>query len=51
MKVFDVMEWKNANVFWQNQQEYLLISDNQTRKYDTATLSIKRDLNKDAWNK
>ncbi len=34
--VYDMKEWKTSNTFWISEQQNLLISDNQTRRYQQA---------------
>lgn len=50
-KGYDKLEWDVSNTFWRGTQDNLLISDNQTRKYDTATLEWKRKWELFAWGK
>lgn len=44
-------EWDVSNTFWRGTQDNLLISDNQTRKYDTADLEWKRKWELFAWGR
>lgn len=46
---YDKHEWAVSNTFWRGRQANLLISDNQTRKYNTSTLEWKRKLEFFAW--
>lgn len=48
---YDKHEWDVSNTFWRGTQGNLLISDNQTRKYDTATLEWKQKWERFAWGK
>ena len=44
-------DWKNAHIFWNGKQEQLLLSDNQTRKYDIADDKGKVQMQLDAWGR
>ena len=44
-------EWGISNTFWHGEQENLLISDNQTRKYDSGDLKWKQKWERFAWGK
>lgn len=43
--------WPKSNVFWQNNQENLLISDNQTRIYEDSDPQMKQFYSNLAWGK
>jgi len=47
---YSIEEWPLSKTFWIAEQENLLISDNQTRKYDIAEPNEKALLKKIAWN-
>ena len=42
-------KWDISNTFWRGEQENLLISDNQTRKYDTGNLIWRQKWELFAW--
>lgn len=42
-------EWNISNTFWHGEQENLLISDNQTRKYDSCDLLYRKKCERFAW--
>ena len=44
-------EWDISNTFWHGEQKNLLISDNQTRKYDSGDLIWKQKWEHFAWGK
>ena len=46
---YEVNEWKTSNTFWINKQDNLMISDNQTKKYDFADLESKNFMKYSAW--
>jgi hypothetical protein len=48
---FDRDEWHRARVFWQGDQEGLLVADNQTRCYERASLERRRLLSAYAWGR
>ena len=48
-KGYEKHEWDISNTFWRRVQENLLISDNQTRKYDTETSDLKQQWEFFAW--
>lgn len=48
-RVYTINEWKTSNVFWQGNQENLLIGDNQTAAYDEANDLEKKRLTTLAW--
>jgi hypothetical protein len=50
-KPYSISEWPDSNIFWNKAQEDLLISDNQTRKYEDASLKEKILLTRIAWGK
>lgn len=50
-KAYEIGEWKNSRIFWTDNQEDLLISDNQTRYYDNADSVVRKYLSNIAWGK
>ena len=46
---YDVQEWAASRTFRSGEQENLLIADNQTREYDTASTRRRRRLSRDSW--
>ncbi len=48
-QIFDKENCKLSNVFWKQNQENLLVSDNQTRLYNDASLKEKQFYSKIAW--
>jgi len=48
-KGYEKNEWDISNTFWRGTQSNLLISDNQTRKYDAADLEWRRKWEIFAW--
>ncbi len=48
---FDRDEWHRARVFWQGDQEGLLVADNQTRCYEEAAPQRRRLLSAFAWGR
>ena len=48
-KGYEKHEWNISSTFWRGVQENLLISDNQTRKYDTETSDLKQQWEFFAW--
>jgi len=48
---YDKCEWNVSNTFWQGAQDNLLVSDNQTRKFDLADLKWRRKWELFAWGK
>lgn len=50
-KGYDKSEWSMSNTFWRGTQHNLLISDNQTRKYDTASPVWRQKFELYAWSK
>lgn len=46
---YDKPEWNVSNTFWRGTQDNLLVSDNQTRKYDTASPEWRRKYELFAW--
>ena len=48
-KTYSMNEWKRAAIFWSSKQENLLISDNQTRKYEFADDATRQKLSIHAW--
>ncbi len=49
--MWEEYEWYKSATFWISDQENLLISDNQTRKYQEASDTVKHQLTYDAWGK
>ena len=48
-KGYEKHEWNISSTFWRGVQDNLLISDNQTRKYDTETSDLKQQWEFFAW--
>ncbi len=48
-RAYDIPLWKEAKTFWHFEQENLLVSDNQTRKYQEADEETKKRLTYAAW--
>jgi hypothetical protein len=48
-KGYEKCKWDISNTFWRREQENLLISDNQTRKYDKGDLYCKKKWEFFAW--
>jgi hypothetical protein len=48
---YSINEWKHASIFWSSEQENLLISDNQTRKYEFGDDKTRQWLSLHAWGK
>ena len=48
-KGFEMPNWPNSKTFWHFEQENLLVSDNQTRKYQEADEETKKKLTYAAW--
>jgi hypothetical protein len=48
-KGFEMPNWPNSKTFWHFEQENLLVSDNQTRKYQEADEETKKRLTYAAW--
>jgi len=48
-KAYQKEDWPKSNTFWQNNQENLLITDNQTDKYSKANNEKKMFLSRLAW--
>jgi len=48
-KGYNKYEWNVSNTFWRGTQGNLLISDNQTRKFDTASPEWRRKWELFAW--
>jgi hypothetical protein len=46
---YDKQEWNASNTFWCGTQDNLLISDNLTRKFDTASLECRQKYELFAW--
>jgi hypothetical protein len=46
---YEIDQWKNAKTFWIGEQENLLVSDNQTMKYQLAEENEKKSRSYDAW--
>lgn len=46
---YEKHEWDISNTFWHGKQENLLISDNQTRKYDRGDLVWRQKWERFAW--
>lgn len=50
-KLWQENDWHKSATFWAANQENLLISDNQTRKYQSASEMVKKQLVYDAWGR
>ncbi|HEX4372832.1 MAG TPA: hypothetical protein VHZ50_05940 [Puia sp.] len=48
-KTFDLTNWKNSYVFWRGKQEGLLVSDNQTKRYEEDEKDNRKKLTFLAW--
>jgi hypothetical protein len=48
-QVYDVTDWARSGVFWQRDQENVLLEDNQTRAYRDADLDLRRYFATFAW--
>lgn len=48
---FSIDDWAMSHTFWQGNQSNLLISDNQTRNYDTLSIEEKKTFEQYAWGK
>lgn len=48
---FSVDDWAVSHTFWQGNQNNLLISDNQTRNYDSLSIEEKKTFAQYAWGK
>jgi hypothetical protein len=48
-KAYKKEDWNKSNTFWQDNQENLLISDNQTNKYSRAYSKERMALSLLAW--
>lgn len=46
---YELNQWIESNTFWINKQENLIISDNQTKKFDDADLQNKKFMTYSAW--
>lgn len=46
---YEPRDWSNSRIFWQFDQENLLIADNQTRRYAQAAAAERAFLNEIAW--
>ena len=49
--VHDERAWDRADVFWQSQQDRLLVHDNQTRAYAAAPADVRAVLSAFAWGR
>jgi hypothetical protein len=47
--LYDVEEWAESRTFRSGEQQNLLVADNQTRDYQTASVRRRRRLAKDTW--
>ncbi len=50
-RLYDIGDWANSSIFWQSNQENLLILDNKTDEYDCANIDKKTKLHLLAWGK
>ncbi|MBP7272644.1 MAG: hypothetical protein KA974_02315 [Saprospiraceae bacterium] len=48
-KTYEKKDWRDSNTFWYGNQENLLISDNQTRHYELASITEKVARSYSAW--
>ncbi len=48
-KGFEMTKWPESKTFWLSEQEGLLVSDNQTRKYQEADWKTRKRLTYSAW--
>jgi hypothetical protein len=48
-RVYDVPDWAKSGVFWQRDQENVLLEDNQTRTYRDADLDLRTYFSRFAW--
>jgi hypothetical protein len=48
-RVYDVADWARSGVFWQRDQENVLLEDNQTRTYRDSDLDLRRYFATFAW--
>lgn len=46
---YELDQWLSSNTFWINKQENLIISDNQTKKFEDADLENKKLMTYSAW--
>jgi hypothetical protein len=50
-RAYEIENWENANTFWINEQDNLLVSDNQTRKFTDAEINARRQMTFNAWGR
>jgi hypothetical protein len=48
-KGYEKEEWFKSNTFWQGDQSNLLVADNQTNRYLSSDINVKRHLSQSAW--
>jgi hypothetical protein len=48
-RVYDVPDWARSGVFWQRDQENVILEDNQTRAYRDADLDLRTYFARFAW--
>lgn len=48
-QTYGIRDWPKSHTFWIALQENLLVADNQTGIYSSATVIIQQQLTKDAW--
>jgi hypothetical protein len=48
-RAYDVPDWARSGVFWQRDQENVLLEDNQTRSYRDADLELRTYFSRFAW--
>ncbi len=48
-KAYALHEWNVSNTFWRRTQDNLLIADNQTKKFDTASMEWRQKCELFAW--
>ena len=50
-RAYEPMDWPDARTFWISRQENLLVSDNQTRMYETGDPAMRERLAFHAWRR
>lgn len=48
-EAYESTAWSESKTFWSSNQENLLIADNRTRQYETATHQLRLQLQQSAW--
>lgn len=49
-KSYSIKDWRDSHIFWNGNQENLLVKDNQTMIYETANAELKSKLKFKAWH-